>query len=80
VGGDVRGSSSLPSIKIASAGTLLELQIEVRTASAVHGNWDKARMRGSKVIQPSTDVPLQRVGQVSYLSLTIDAALLHPGS
>lgn len=76
----VRGSSSVPKIKIPSAGNALELQVEVHTVSSVTGSWDVALMRGSDVIQSSANVQLHQLGQLRYLSLTIDAASLQAGS
>ncbi len=75
-----RSSSVMPEIKIPPAGTVVELQVEVRSASSAAGDWDVALLRGSKVIRSSSHAPLHRLGQETYLSLMIDAASIHPGS
>ncbi len=76
----VRSSSAMPEIKIPSAGTVLELQVEVRSPSSSVADWDVALLRGNEVIQSSSHVPLHRLGEETYLSLRIDAASLQDGS
>jgi hypothetical protein len=75
----VRSPSAMPKIKIPSAGTTLELQVEVRSPSSSVADWDVALLRGDEVIQSSSHVPLHRLGEETYLSLTIDAASIHDG-
>jgi len=76
----VRGSAPVAEIKIPPAGTALEVQVEVRSSPSAAGDWDVVLLRGDEVVQSSTHVPLHQLGQVSYLSLTIDAVSLHSGS
>ncbi len=76
----VRSSSAVPKIKIPSAGTVIELQVEVRSPSSSVADWDVALLRGNEVIQSSSHVPLHRLGKETYLSLMIDAASVHDGS
>jgi len=76
----VRSSSAVPKIKIPSVGTILELQVEVRSPSSSAADWDVALLRGDEVIQSSSHVPLHRLGEETYLSLMIDAASTHAGS
>jgi hypothetical protein len=75
----VRSSSAVPEIKIPAAGTVLELQVEVRSPSSAAGDWDIALLRGNEVIQSSSHLPLHRLGGETYLSLMIDAASIHAG-
>jgi hypothetical protein len=76
----VRSSSAVPKIKIPSAGTVLELQVEVRSPSSSIADWDVTLLRGNEVVQSSSHVPLHRLGEETYLSLTIGATSIHDGS
>jgi hypothetical protein len=76
----VRGPASVPEIKLPQAGTVLELQVEVRTNPSAPSAWDIVLLRGGEMIQSSNNVPLHRLGRVSYLSLAVDVASLHAGS
>jgi len=75
----LRGPAAVPKIKIPPAGTGLELQVEIRSSPSTPDYWDITLLRGNEVVQSSTHVPLHRLGQENYLSITIDPALLHAG-
>jgi hypothetical protein len=75
-----RGPSSVPAIKFPPTGTVLELQVEVRSPASTAEDWDVSLLRNNEVIQSSTDVRLHQLGQETYLSLIIDSTLIRAGS
>lgn len=72
----VRGSSTLPQIKIPSAGVALDIQVEVRSPSATE--WDVSLLRDNVIVHSSQSLPLHRLGEEAYLSLRI--ASVRPGT
>jgi len=75
-----RDASALPAIDIPKSATLLELQVEVRSASANASAWNVEVLRGDEIVWKAAHLPLHRVGHEAYLSLLLDSASLPAGS
>ncbi len=75
----VRGSGSPDTIQITPNDSVIELQVELRVASAAEQSWDVELRRGAAVIWKASQLPLQTVGREEYLALRVEAKNLAPG-
>jgi hypothetical protein len=74
----MRGATSLPRIRIPAAALRIELQVEVRDADLNRGIWTVTIWQADQPVWMSARVPLRRIGQVTFLDLQVDSAVLSP--
>ena len=74
----VRGTTSMPILKVAPSTATIELQIEVR-GSEPGDEWSAAISESGQPVWMSSRVPVRRIGTITYLDAHLDASLLKPG-